>query len=102
MHKYEVIELIKEFQAESKKVTYEPVYYKRKGKLIRRSYDNIVHTARYHELRKVLSSEETRVFKCEDCGKIYGYFELESWICDFENDNYTCCYCYEDSMGEDL
>ena len=91
-----------EWQAEQKKVTYVPRYYKYKGEMKRRSYDDIIHTDRYYELMTLLSSDEAKVFQCAECGEMCDWFQLESWCCDFEAGYYICGCCYEDAMGEDL
>lgn len=84
-----VMSLIEEYKIEDKK-----------GK-----YPN--KTDRYKELfydneEKGLRSEQARIFECSDCGKLFGYFDLEDWCCDFESDDYICSCCYEDEMGDDL
>ena len=66
-----------------------------------------VHTGRYEELfhdpeKKGLRAEEAKVFKCAYCGEMCGYFDLEDWVCDFEEEYYECSVCYEDEMGDDL
>lgn len=96
----EVMELVKEYYEEEKKTVSVPHYYKRNGKMLRRSYDDYIETKRYNELWNILRSEEAKVFKCTDCGRMVGYFELELWMCDFENNVYICCY--DDAMGDDL
>lgn len=101
--KKEILELVEEMEIESKKRIYRPVFYKYKGEMRRRSYDEIVDTPRYEKLLHFLYEDEKgRIFKCEDCGKMCTYGDLESWICDFKNDEYICSCCYEDAMGEDL
>ena len=101
--KMEIVKMVEEYEAEAKKATYEPVYYKRHGEMVRRSYDKKVDTERFNELFKELHySKEVKIFKCECCGKMVGYFELERWVCDFDEDHYICGHCYEEGMGEDL
>lgn len=98
----EVMKLVKEYHNEKKKTVRVPHYYKRNGKLLRRSYDDYIETERCIELNHILNSDEAKVFQCVDCGEMVGYFELETWVCNFENNEYTCSGCYEDAMGEDL
>jgi formylmethanofuran dehydrogenase subunit E len=98
----EVLELVKEYYEEEKKTIRIPHYYKRNGKMLRRSYDDYIETERYIELNHILNSEEARVFQCADCGEMVGYFELETWVCDFEDNKYICACCYETAMGDDL
>lgn len=98
----EVMAMVKEYEVERKAVKKVPHYYKRNGKMIERSYPDYVYSDRYYELSKILNSDEARVFKCSDCGEMVTYFDLETWICDFEEGEYTCSICYEDCMGEDL
>ena len=43
-----------------------------------------------------------KIFKCEGCGEMCSYFDLEDWCCDFEKEEYLCSCCYEEGMGEDL
>ena len=98
----EVMAMVKEYDAERIAVKKVPHYYKRNGKMIERPYPDYVYSDRYHELSKILDSDEARVFKCSECGEMVTYFELETWICDVEEGEYTCSCCYEDCMGEDL
>jgi hypothetical protein len=98
----EVMTLGMELEEEAKKVTYVPHYYMWKGQMKRRLGDDIIHTERYHELFEILGSEEAKVFKCEECGEMCSWFDLETWCCDFEEGYYICGCCYEDAMGEDL
>lgn len=98
----EVLAMVEELEKESKKTVAIPHYYKRNGKMLRRSYDDYVETERYKELWKMLHSEETKVFECSECGEMCGYFDLETWVCDFEKGYYECAMCYEDYMGDDL
>ena len=105
--KEKVLKMVEEFYVEKEKTEYVPVYYKRNGAMIRRSYDKPKYTKRYEELfydedKKFLRSKEAQIFECECCGKMVGYWDLEAWVCDFEEDEYTCSLCYEDEMGEDL
>lgn len=102
MNKNEVLNLVAEYEAEKRNVRYEAVYYKRNGKMVRRSYDAVIYSDRYHELMALLSSEEAKIFKCVECGEMCGWFDLETWCCDVEADEYICGCCYEDAMGEDL
>ena len=95
-----VLALVAEMNEEEKKDMRVPHYYKCQGE--RRSYDIIIHTDRYNELSALLDSDEAKVFKCEECGEMCGWFDLENWCCDFEAGYYICCCCYEDAMGEDL
>ena len=50
----------------------------------------------------ILGSKQTKIFKCRCCGKRVEYLNLETWLCNFEKEEYTCCYCYEGYMGEEL
>lgn len=100
--KEQVLMMAKEYETEKKNVQRVPHYYKRNGKMVERSYPDYVYTDRYYELRNLLSSDEGKVFQCRDCGEWVGYFSLEAWCCDFENDSYLCGCCYEDSQSEDL
>lgn len=98
--KKQVMEWYAELKEEEKKTTYEPVYYKYRGEMKRRSYDKTVYTERYEELFSLIG--DAPVFKCKECGEMRTLWELEKWICDFEEGDYTCGMCYEDYMGEDL
>lgn len=101
--KVEILELVKELKEEEKKTMRVPHYYVRNGEVRERQYPDYVHTERYEELFGESSPLRTeKVFKCEDCGSMVSFFELESWCCDFEEDEYICSCCYEDEMGEDL
>lgn len=98
-----VLELVKEMKSEAEKTEHVPHYYKRNGKMMRRSYDDIVYTERYRELFYGNGGiRGVKVFKCEECGKMKDYFELESWCCDFNRGEYLCSCCYEEEMGDDL
>ena len=97
-----VMALVDEYYEEEKKTVRVPHYYKRNGEIKRRSYDDLVETPRYKELSKLLRSEEAKIFKCAYCGEMCSWFELESWICDFDKGQYACSLCYEESMGDDL
>lgn len=98
----EVMAVVEAYEVERKNVKKVPHYYKRNGKMIERSYPDYVYSDRYYELDKILRSEEARVFKCAECGRMVTFFDLEVWDCDFEEDEYICSLCYEDIMGEDL
>ena len=97
-----ILNLVAEMEEEEKKTVRVPHYYKRNGKMLRRSYDDIVHTDRYNELFYGSAIRAQKVFRCEECGRLVNYFDLESWDCDFENDEYICADCYESELGEDL
>lgn len=99
-----VMALVEEMNAEEKKTQYVPHYYKRNGKMMRRSYDDIVYTERYRELFFGNGGiRGVKVFKCHACGKMVDYFGLETWCCDFYVPNgCLCAECYEEEMGEDL
>jgi hypothetical protein len=97
-----VLALVAEMEEEKKKDVRVPHYYKYRGEMKRRSYDDVIHTDRYNELFDLLASDEAKVFKCEECGEMCDWFDLESWCCDFEAGYYICGCCYEDAMGEDL
>lgn len=79
--------LVDEMLEEKKKAVRIPVYYKRKGQMIRRSYDDIKYTDRYAELLHLISNE--KAFTCPNCGKKVTYFELCEGMC-------------EECWGEDL
>lgn len=79
MTKKEVLAMVKELKVEEKKVEYIPVYYKRKGQMIRRSYDDTKYTARYYELLHAITDAE--IFPCEECGKKVSYFDIFEGIC---------------------
>lgn len=99
----QVLALVEECEQEKAKTQVVPHYYKRNGVMHERSYPDYIYTPRYKELfHDVLRREECCVFHCHVCGKMVGYFELESWCCDFEEGEYICSCCYEDGMGEDL
>lgn len=98
-----VLELVKEMKVEEGKREWRPVYYKRKGQMVRRSYDERVDTERYKELFHGNGGiRGVKVFKCCECGEMVDYFELETWTCDFERGEYLCSCCYEEEMGDDL
>lgn len=104
----EVKALVIEMEAERKKTKYVPHYYKRNGKILERSYPDRIQTARYEELfydreKKLLRGEVGKIFKCCECGKMCGYFDLECWSVDELNgEELLCSECYENDMGEDL
>lgn len=102
--KEEILALVKEYEEEKAKTVDVPHYYKRNGKMVERSYPDHVYTDRYMELFHSPTSplRSAKIFKCEDCGEMVAYFDLEAWCCDFEDDEYVCRLCYEDSMGDDL
>ena len=95
-----VMELVKELETEEKNVKIVPHFYKRKGKMVERSYPDRIYSNRYHEL--INEIEEKKVFKCSECGEMVSYFGLETWCCNFKEGNYICSCCYEEEMGEDL
>ena len=100
-----VLDLVAEMNNEKAKTEYVPVYYKRNGKMIRRSYDDTKYTTRYTEL--FFSTQggirENKIFRCSCCGEYVDYFSLETWLCDFEDENGCICdSCYENEMGDDL
>ena len=100
-----VLALVEEMKEEKSKGHWVPKYYKRNGKMVRRSYDERVETERYTEL---FHSEKggirgVKVFKCHACGEMVDYFALENWCCDFSReDGCLCSTCYEEEMGDDL
>ena len=100
--KEQVLALVVEHKVEAAKTQKVPVYYKRKGQMVERGYPDYVYTDRYKELCSIIRSPQAQVFNCESCGKTVGYFDLETHICDFNNDKYCCAVCYEDAMGDDL
>ena len=99
-----VLVLVEEMREEQKKTVRVPHYYKRNGKMLRRSYDDTVETERFSELFHGNGGiRGVKVFKCCECGEMVDYFELESWICDFDHeDGCICSLCYEEEMGDDL
>jgi hypothetical protein len=44
------------------------------------------------------------LFRCQCCGRMVRYIDLERWCCDFSegSEDYICSGCYEDGMGDDL
>ena len=97
----EVLKMVAELDVEEKKT--EKVYptYKRNGKILTRSYPNYIYTERYKELLEKIY--EQKIFKCNECGEMCHYYELEAWGCNFdEEDGLLCSSCYEEAMGEDL
>lgn len=104
MTKIEILALIEEMNAEEKKTVKVPHYYKRNGKMLERSYPDYIYTARYEELRYNPTSplRTEKVFVDAETHKAYAYFELERWVCDFEEDHYISSEEYEDEMGDDL
>lgn len=97
-----VLGLVAEMHEEEKKTVRVPHYYKRNGKMVRRSYDDEVKTERYKELFHGSAIRGEKVFCCEACKEKVDYFSLETWCCDFEKGKYICSDCYESEMGEDL
>ena len=104
MTKNEVMTLVVEMKEEEKKREYRPHYYMRKGVVMERSYPDRIDTPRYEELFYSDNSpiRKANIFKCNCCGQMVNYFDLEAWTCDFESDNYICSMCYENEMGDDL
>lgn len=105
----EVMAMVAEARVEEKKTKVVPHYYKRNGVMKKRSYGDTVYTERYKELffdteEKTLRSEAAKIFKCNECSEMVGYWDLEAWCCEFSEDNgyYICDCCYEDGMGDDL
>lgn len=107
----EVMAMVEEAKKEEKNTKEVPHYYKRNGQMVRRSYDDTVYSKRYEELffdkdEKTLRSEDAKIFKCDCCGEMFGYWDLEDWCCVFSEDEnesyYICDCCYEDGMGDDL
>ena len=99
----QVMALVAEYKMESKKTQRVPHYYMRKGQLVERSYPDVVYTERYKELfYDILRRDECKVFQCSECGEWVGYFDLESWCCDFEKGEFICSECYEEEMGDYL
>ena len=79
------------------------------GKKTEIVHNDIVYTERYKELffdneEKTLRSEAAKIFKCDECGEMVGYWDLEDWCCEFSENNghYICDCCYENEMGDDL
>ena len=98
----EVLALVEELKREEEKVVFVPHYYKCKGEMKRAQCDKAIYTERYGELMDILDGEDAKVFKCADCGEMCGWFDLETWCCDFEKGNYVCSCCYGNEMGEYL
>ena len=99
----QVMALVAEYKVEAGKTQRVPHYYMRKGQLVERSYPDIVHTERYKELfYDILRRDECKIFQCSECGEWVGYFELETWCCDFETGECVCSRCSEEEMGDDL
>lgn len=98
----QVMALVDEYEMECKKTKCVPHYYKRKGKMVERSYPDIIYTERREELYKILRSDECKVFQCSKCGAWVSYFGLESWCCDFEEGEFICSGCFAEEMGDDL
>ena len=100
-----VLDLVAEMRNEEAKTERVPVYYKRNGKMLRRSYDDWKYTARYTELFHSPEGgiRENKIFICSCCKRYVDYFSLETWLCDFEDKNgCICSECYENDMGDDL
>lgn len=111
MNYAEVMAMIEEAKREETNTKEVAHYYKRNGQMIKRSYGDIVYSERYEELfydrnKKTLRSEDAKIFKCECCGKMFGYWDLETWCCVFSEDEdesyYICDCCYGVGMGDDL
>lgn len=101
--KADILALAAEYRYESEHRTYVPVYYKRHGQMVRRQFDDVVYSERWHELGSLTSPLRTEhIFKSSESGKMLAYFDLELWLCDFDEDYYISKYEYEDAMGEDL
>lgn len=99
-----VLVLVEEMREEQKKTVRVPHYYKRNGKMLRRSYDDTVETERFRELFYGNGGiRGVKVFRCNECGEMVDYFELETWCCRFDHkDGCICSMCYEEEMGDDL
>jgi hypothetical protein len=97
-----ILALVAEMNEEETKTEKIPVYYKRNGQMVRRSYDDRKYTDRYTELFFGDAIRSHKVFRCASCGRMVDYFSLETWQCDFDKGDYLCSECYEDEMGEDL
>lgn len=99
----QVMALVAEYKMEYNKTQRVPHYYMRNGRLVKRPYPDIIYTKRYDELfHDILRRDECKIFQCSECGEWFGYFDLESWCCDFENEKYICPECYEIEMDDDL
>lgn len=102
MTKTEVMELVEEYKKEEAKTIRIPHYYIHNGIVCEHPYPDIVRTNRYNELfYHILNSDEAKIFKCDYCGEMIGYFDLESWCCDFDNNEYVCNCCYEQNQLDD-
>jgi hypothetical protein len=97
-----ILALVAEMKEEETKTETIPVYYKRHGQMVRRSYDDRKYTDRYKELFYGDAIRSHKVFRCECCGRMVDYFSLETWQCDFDEGDYLCSMCYEEGMGDDL
>ena len=101
--KEEILALAEEMEAEYRKATYVPHYYKRNGKMVRRLGDDIIETERYKFL--AFSDESplntAKIFPLSSTGEKVAYNDLEAWACDFEKDYYLTMDEWEEDMGED-
>ena len=101
----EVYALLKEFKVEKAKTVKVPHYYKYRGEMHRRSYDDYIETPRYVEIRHMLFDDNgpTAIYKCSCCGEVKSVGHMEFWEDEEALSAYgTCSICYEDEMGEDL
>lgn len=97
-----VLTLVDEMEAERKLTRQVPHYYKRNGRMVRRSYDDTIETERFITLfhRTEGGIRGNRCFTCDSCGKSFDYFDI-AWWC--SSDEYTVCdECAEQEYGEDL
>lgn len=98
-----ILALADEYIREWKKTVAVPHYYKRKGKLLERSYPDYIYTERYKELCSKDSPLKTaKIFKSSESGEMLSYSDLEVWVCDFDKDYYISSAEYEEEMGDDL
>lgn len=99
-----IFALAEELKIEKKKTTTKPHYYKRGGKMVERSYPDIVYTDRYEELffNEESPLRSAKIFKSEPSNTMVAYLDLELWCCDFEADYYISSLDYEEEMGDDL
>lgn len=67
-----------------------------------RGGQHVRHTKRWLELLHIL--DEDKIFRCNVCGDMVSYHELEHWCCNFDDleEGLVCACCYEEEMGEDL
>jgi hypothetical protein len=99
-----ILTLAEELKIEKKKTITKPHYYKRGGKMVERSYPDVIYTDRYKELffNEESPLRSAKVFKSEPSNTMVAYLDLELWCCDFKADYYISSFDYEEEMGDDL